>query len=127
MESVGSVGRDGIGAVVGYTVPVGRLRWLMREFAEAGVAVAVTLDSGRANAPFGCEAIRGRQLLVILTRSCEAIRGRQLLIILIRSGGQAGFCLVKKLTKQAVQRSQNDYAAPCVDSVGLLQELGGRL
>ena len=115
MESVGSVGRDGIGAVVGYTVPVGRLRWLMREFAEAGVAVAVTLDSGRANAPFGCEAIRGRQLLVILTRSqirslplaflgvipwcqvvtllvvvvapfgCEAIRGRQLLIILIRS------------------------------------------
>ena len=24
MESVGSVGRDGIGAVVGYTVPVGR-------------------------------------------------------------------------------------------------------
>ena len=111
MESVGSVGRDGIGAVVGYTVPVGRLRWLMREFAEAGVAVAVTLDSGRANAPFGCEAIRGRQLLIIL----------------IRSGGQAGFCLVKKLTKQAVQRGHFDHAAPCVDSVGLLQELGGRL
>ena len=31
-----NVGRDG---VVGYTVPVGRLRWLMREFANAGVVV----------------------------------------------------------------------------------------
>ena len=41
-----SVGRDGIGAVVGYTVPVGRLRWLMREFAEAGVDVAGYRVSG---------------------------------------------------------------------------------
>lgn len=70
MESVGSVGRDGIGAVVGYTVPVGRLRWLMREFAEAGVLLYDRSD---------------------------------------------------------VQRGHFDHAAPCVDSVGLLQELGGRL